>query len=200
MSATESVANSNNNNFDLSVYAGVTFGGDELADVEYQNASSQSIKAGGLINLGAGTHYTFNNLWSLQTNVGYHFDSDNADNADISFSRWAIDVVPYYQLNDAFKVGIGITYHLNAEFEFDIDHAISTTTTFDSSAGLLLSLGYQFENQPSWVELRAVSISYNIDSINIGRVLSSNVNTSMTASELPSIDGNHIGLTYHYVF
>ncbi|RJE76590.1 hypothetical protein BGP78_11390 [Pseudoalteromonas sp. MSK9-3] len=188
------------NNLAYSVYAGITTGGDELIDLEYENGPSQSIKAGGLINLGAGAKYTFNNLWSLQTNLGYHFDSDNADNADISFSRWALDIIPYYQINDAFKVGVGITYHLNTEFEVEMGSMIDAKTSFESSAGLVASVGYQFENPNSWVELRIVSISYNADKVTLDRAFGMSINETVNTVDVPSIDGNHIGLTYHYVF
>uniref|UniRef100_UPI003144DFDB transporter n=1 Tax=Pseudoalteromonas sp. S16_S37 TaxID=2720228 RepID=UPI003144DFDB len=183
----------------FSVYAGFTHGGDKLIELQYEGRSNQDIRAGGAINLGAGLNYQFNNKWSLQSNLGYHFDSDNASNADITFSRWALDVIPYYQLNDSFKVGVGITYHLNTELEMDMNNT-NSGISFKNTAGVVASLGYQFENHNGWLEARFVKISYDADKVNVGKVWGINVNQSADVHGAPSISGNHIGLAYHYVF
>jgi hypothetical protein len=179
--------------FSASVFAGIATGGEKLANIEYDNDTSDSIKAGGGLVIGAGLNYSLDENWSIQSNMGYFFDTDNAENADIGITRFTLDVNPYYQINDDFKVGAGITYHINPEFEYDYTNIFKTTTEFDNALGFYVTLGYELQSLNSWIELRYNAIDYTVSNIKLSSV-------NMDITDTPTIDANSLMLNYFYSF
>jgi len=59
---------------------GVTFGGDQIGKtVEYYNAPSTSLHAGGTVDLRGGIEYQLQGQpVALELSIGYHFDKANA--------------------------------------------------------------------------------------------------------------------------
>ena len=81
---------------DLVIGAGATFGGDELATVTFTSGSTESVDAGALLDLKIGFEYFLTgHQFSLQSTIGYHFDSVDAQNGDLSFSRMPIDIIGF---------------------------------------------------------------------------------------------------------
>ncbi len=171
---------------DFLVLAGLTYGGDDLYQVEYEDGSDTELKAGGLISVGAGliTHF---NQYSIQTTLAYHFDSADADNGDVSFSRWSLELLPFYNIDDKHRVGLGLTYHMSPELESDFDFDKSTIE-FDSAVGIVAEYGYSWDQ--STVGVRFVSIDYDISELNGMDVGWADV----------SVSGNHLGVYYYYNF
>ena len=190
--------------FKFSLFAGITDGGDKLASISYEDdrgrdAGGENIKAGDFLNIGAGVEYSFSKAWSVQANIGYFFDSDSADNADIEITRFVIESVPYYHINEKFKFGIGLTLHLNPEFKNDHTNIISSTTEYDNAAAAVFSLGYKVEQMNSWFELRYVPIDYSIKSQKITEIFGQRVNLPQEDFE-KDVDASHIGISWHYQF
>lgn len=90
------------------VGAGLTFGGDKLASAEYTDGSSQELHGGGLIALYAGVEYAVNPSVSLQANIGYHVDQASADNGELRFERYPLELMAYYKVSDKWRAGAGV--------------------------------------------------------------------------------------------
>ncbi|RXF04124.1 hypothetical protein D9981_04595 [Pseudoalteromonas phenolica O-BC30] len=190
--------------FKFSLFAGITDGGDKLASISYEDekgkgAGSENIKAGDFLNIGAGVEYSFNKAWSVQSNIGYFFDSDSADNADIEITRFVVEAVPYYHINEKFKFGIGLTLHLNPEFENDYTNIIASKTEYDNATAAVFSLGYKIEHMNSWFELRYVPMDYSIKSQKVTQVFGQRVNLPVENPD-KDVDASHIGISWHYQF
>ena len=99
---------------------GYDFGGTKLATITHQDnygESTYNIRANGGLSFEAGAVLGNNNSnMELQLLVGYKFDSDSADNGDVTW-----DVVPFSALamfkSNKWKFGGGVTYHLNPELD-----------------------------------------------------------------------------------
>lgn len=117
-------------------------GGDKLAEVEYDHGDDGEVRAGGLFSLGVGVNHEFGNNWELQATFNYLFDGADADNGDVTFSRWPIDVLAFYR-NGNHRFGGGITYHTNPEFEIDVDY-IDASVDFDDALGFVAEYDYFF--------------------------------------------------------
>ena len=68
------------------VQAGVHFGGDTLATVDFFDSDSQSIEAGGLISGSVGYETDLSESILMKLSAGIKFDTIAATNADIDFS------------------------------------------------------------------------------------------------------------------
>ena len=89
---------------------GLTFGGDELATVQYQNGDDYDISAGGMIAFVAGVDYRISPEFSMQGTVAYHFDQANASNGDMKFKRYPVELLAYYHPTQNWRVGGGLRY------------------------------------------------------------------------------------------
>lgn len=94
---------------------GVTFGGDKLGTVRYQDDFEIDIHAGGLVDFHAGVDYRVSPEFSLQGTVGYHVDRAPARNGDMRFQRIPFEFLGYYHVNEKLRVGGGLRYVTNAE-------------------------------------------------------------------------------------
>ena len=169
------------------VAAGLTFGGDDIFDVEFTDGSSESIEAGGLFNAKAGIQYYFSDApASLLGTVGYHFDSVSAQNGDATFSRFPIDLTAFYHFEEH-RIGLGGSLHTGTELDIDFDPSVlgfgatNGTIDFDDALGLVLEYGYRFKNSGATIAVRAVQIDYKASTANAAK-----------------ISGDHIGL-YAYL-
>jgi hypothetical protein len=89
---------------------GYTFGGDKLATAYYENGADQNIKAGkGLVFLG-GVEYRVSPEFSVQGTIGFHVDQAAADNGDMRFDRYPLELLGYYHVNQSVRVGGGLRY------------------------------------------------------------------------------------------
>ena len=84
------------NDISFNLIAGITTGGETLGGLEFTNGDSESVKAGGLIYLGAGVNIPIQESFSLQLNAAYHFDTATASNADVTFDRISLEACLLY--------------------------------------------------------------------------------------------------------
>lgn len=158
---------------------GVTFGGDDLATVEYTNGDSTTLHAGGLILFGLGIDHQFGNQWEIQSSINYHFDRANAENGDVTFQRFPLDVLGFYR-SGSHRFGGGITYHMNPEFEIDVPGAHGTVS-FDDAIGGVIEYDYFFTPSIS-LGLRGTLIDYKSSDVE------------------DSVNGNYVGLMLNGYF
>lgn len=159
--------------------AGITYGGDKLATVHYTNGDDTDIHAGGLLLFGLGVDHQFGNQWEVQATLNYLFDTANAKNGDVTFSRWPLDVLAFYR-NGSHRFGGGLTYHMNPKFDIDVP-GTKLTVDFDDAIGTVLEYDYFFSENIS-LGVRGTLISYKSSDVS------------------DDINGNSIGITLNGYF
>ncbi len=121
------------------VEVGLYAGGDELVDVQFVNGPSQSIDAGGLIDLSAGLLLPVSDSVDMQLSLGYRFDSIDASNGRIDWSRFPLEAKVFFNAQRS-RVGLGVTFHLNPVLEGR--GAASGRLAYDDAAGVVLEWDY----------------------------------------------------------
>ncbi|MBI5783923.1 MAG: outer membrane beta-barrel protein [Rhodocyclales bacterium] len=139
---------------------GLTFGGDTLVTLHYTDGSTSSIKSGGLVHIYGGYEYRFSNRVSVQANVGYHVDDENAKNGSVKFSRYPLELLGYYGITDNVRLGGGLRYVTSPKVSGSgvVD---SADFEFNNATGLVVEGEYLISPQFG-VKLRAVSEKYKL--------------------------------------
>lgn len=144
---------------------GLTYGGDKIATIDYEDGDDANIRAGSLFLLGLGGDYRFSPNWELQLTVNYQFDQANAENGDASFHRLPVDLLGFYR-QGSHRFGGGVTYHINPEFEADFDDIDGDfDVDFDNALGLVVEYDYFFTDSVS-LGVRYTSIEYEASDFN----------------------------------
>lgn len=173
----------------FSLFAGLTYGGDELAKLEYEDDSTAKVRGGGLISLGGGFTFSVLDQFDIQTNLAYHLDNASAKNGDVTFSRLELEAIPYYKPTDNLSLGLGVGFHSNVELDSDF----GGSAEFDAASAFIISGKYQIMSSNSVVEIRYVTVDYKLDKVGGFTVPDSYANEN-------KISGNHIGVYYHWMF
>lgn len=164
--------------------AGLTNGGDTLGTLVYTTGDSADLKAGGLFHLYGGLILEKpQSPFMMKIALGWHFDQVSAVNGSAEFDRYPLDIIPYFR-NGRVRMGAGLTYHLNPKYD-DSDFPNGDVFKFKNAAGLALEFGINLGvTDTHWIDLRIVSIDYELKDIN-------------TTSK---VDGNHFGVYYSGMF
>ncbi len=142
---------------------GVYGGGDKLAGATFTNGSSESIHAGGLLDLSVGVRFDVADNLETQFTIGYRFDSIDATNGSIEWTRVPLEGKIFY-LADDFRIGGGFTYHLNPTLEGD---GVATSKfDFDNATGFVFEVDY-LGWQQVFLGLKLTSIDYEVDNITV---------------------------------
>jgi opacity protein-like surface antigen len=160
---------------------GFTFGGDKLATADFTDGTSDTIHAGGLIALYGGVEFRATDALAIQATLGYHVDDTRAaSNGSLRFSRYPVDVLALFSLNDKVRLGGGVEFVNNPKLvgsgavgDFNV--------RFNNATGVVLEGEYLFTRNFG-MKARAASIKYKADG----------------ASE--KIDGSYGGLMLNYYF
>ncbi len=165
----------------------ITFGGDELIEVEVENDffgdENEDIKAGESAAFALGGAYQFYDVpLQLQATIGYHTDGIFADNGDVDFSRKPLELLAFYSVNKH-RFGAGITHHFDPEFEVDFDFQRPYGVDFKDATGFVLQYDYRVA---SFLALgaRLVNIDYEPENRFRG----------------PDVEGDHVGLLITFLF
>jgi hypothetical protein len=163
--------------FDL----GVTGGGDKLATANFRDGTSESIRAGGLVQFGAGL------LWqpaggpvAMQVTYNYHIDEVNAANGTLRFSRYPVEVLGYYTGLPGWRFGAGPRFVFSPRLKVDVP-GDNTQVAFEDTVGAVFEAGYRVAPY-AWANLRLTAETYRIKSIN---------GTAVAAGS--DVSGNSIG-------
>jgi hypothetical protein len=160
---------------------GLTFGGDTLATVQFSDGTTDSIKAGGLAYLYAGAEFRVGTEMAIQATVGYHVDDTRSSgNGSLRFSRYPVDLIALYSVNDRVRLGAGAQIVGSAKLAGS-GVASAVAVDFQSSTGALVEAEYLFTPNLG-AKLRFVSHTYKPKGTGL------------------SVDGNHVGLMLGYYF
>jgi hypothetical protein len=144
---------------------GVTGGGDTLASASYTDGTTQKIRAGGLVHVYAGAEFRVAPQVTLQATLGYHADDTRAaDNGSLRFTRYPLEVLGHFQVDDAIRIGGGIRLINSAKL---VGRGVlgNINDEFDSTVGLVIEGEYLFARQFG-VKLRGVSEEYKSTRLN----------------------------------
>jgi opacity protein-like surface antigen len=159
---------------------GLTFGGDTLIDLEFEDGDNEQVRSGGLVDLHAGVDYRINQEFSLQATVGYHVDNSVADNGEARFSRVPMELIAYYHVNPSWRVGAGARYVSGARLKLS-GAAGSGETKFDNNLGGVFEAEWLMGEKVG-IKLRYVREKYKIADYNV------------------NVDGSHAGVLFNYYF
>ena len=147
----------------LLIEGGIEFGGDEILEVLFTNGGEQKIRAGQGGYISAGAEVALSNVPVLfRSTIGIKYTTTAADNANINFTRLPFNLMAFGVIKDDFRIGAGLTSHLNVRLKGD---GFFEDTEFTASPGLRLEAGWQ------WIALTYSAINYEDPD---GAVLSAN--------------------------
>ncbi len=128
-------------------------GGDEVAEVIFTNGDKQSLTTGdgGTFSAGMEFHPSAMPKLGLRTLVGWKFSTSAAENVDIMFTRFPIEVVASYAVTPDWRIGAGVTHHANINLDFD---GLAQNAKYDPATGATLEVGWK------WAALTYTSMEY----------------------------------------
>lgn len=171
--------------------AQLTFGGDTLAVIDVENIfgddDSSKIKAGEQFAFFLGGAYRIpDSIFQLQATIGYHVDGVFARNGDADFERFPAELLGMLNFGQH-RIGAGITYHINPEFESDFFFVADENIEFKNASGLVVQYDYTVRGGAA-IGIRFVDIEYDLD-VNLG-----------PGFNVEETDGSHVGLVFTYIW
>lgn len=169
------------------VEMGLSFGGDTVGELEYENGDEAEVTSGGGFFIGGGIDMAVRNeAYGFLLTASYHGDSATASNADVTFDRFVINAMPYYQVKDNVSFAAGLSFHSGVEYE--VDYHGTSTVEFDSAVGMVAEIRYHSSEQLVFSG-RATLVEYEPSSVN-----------GLDVSATDTVSGNNIGLFMSYSF
>jgi len=164
------------------IQLGFTSGGDELVTIEHDYSSNYTIDAGDGINMevGMAIDNPLNNF-ETQLLIGYKFDSDSADNGDITWSTIPISALAFIK-TQGWKFGGGFTYHISPSLEGNFRDGVRIRDDFDDALGAIIQIEYE-----------------PIDAFAIG-VRGTFIEYQLTNQPSQKANGNSVGLVVSFKF
>lgn len=119
----------------------LTFGGTELAHVEWSDGEESRLKAGQLMTFAAGALYHPAAPWAVEGTVGYKFDQVNGSNGSIKFTRIPVDLVGSYVFR-GHRLGAGVTAHLAPKFSCEAAGLCDVSASYGTALGAIAQYAY----------------------------------------------------------
>lgn len=135
------------------VEGGIEYGGDEILEVFFTNGEDQTMLAGqgGYIAVGGELQFAKVKQVMLRASIGIKYNTTAADDANIRLTRLPVHLTPFWRINDDFRLGVGVTTHMNVKFKGD---GFVSDVDFTSSVGPRVEFGYK------WIALTYTAINY----------------------------------------
>ncbi len=157
---------------------GLYFGGDDLATVQFVSGTTETIETGGLLDISFGFVKPMAPERELQVTLGYRFDSIDAINGSVDWSRWVLEG-KYFFLDGRSRFGAGLTYHMSPDLEINLAGFLPAVVSFDNALGLVGEWDYLFLNN-SYLGVKYTLIDYEVGGV--------------------SANGNSLGIVYGFRF
>jgi outer membrane protein with beta-barrel domain len=134
---------------------GLEFGGEEIATT----TSGGSLKFNELFSFGGGASFlTDSKDIEVQVTLAWKYGNLDASDGSLSFTRYPLDALVFYRL-PKFRVGGGLTYHLNPQFSASGSASFLDGFKFDNALGVVLQADYLFTEKAS-IGLRYTNLDY----------------------------------------
>jgi hypothetical protein len=117
-------------------------GGDRLFTGKYTDGTKIDITAGGTLALHFGLYRNIGSAFDLQTTLGIHTAGTLGTNGNASFTRFPLEVMGFYQLNDDYRLGAGARKSLSAKLGTSGVATYQPSLEFKSSVGSVVELQY----------------------------------------------------------
>jgi len=114
----------------------------------------------------------------IRTLIGWKFDSVQAENGDLSFDRYPLDVMFFHQTGK-WSVGGGLTYHMSPKFSGS-GVASGLNINFNDALGFAFEVNHQFNKM--YLGGKFTVIDYELQNSSI------------------SVSGNSLGIVLGFVF
>ena len=135
------------------------FGGDDIAEVQFTNGSTQTVKAGQGGTLAIGGHYRpANSDFDFSATVGYKFVTTAASNADIGVDRVVFKALVIYDPANSWWVAAGPVWHDGTKFHGD---GFVSDIKFDDAVGFTAQAGWK------WIGLTYTNMEYKFRGIKV---------------------------------
>ena len=132
------------------------YGGDDVAEVYFDDGESQNVKAGQGMTLALGGYFRpiADSPFEIDASVGYKFSTTAASNADIGVERTLLQVGGAYRWPNGVYLGAGVVQHLSPTVDGD---GFFDDVDFDDSTGFNLEIGWK------WIALHYTDMTYTSD-------------------------------------
>jgi hypothetical protein len=117
-------------------------GGDRLFTGKYTDGTKIDITAGGTLALNLGLYRNIGSAFDLQTTLGIHTAGTLGTNGNASFTRFPLEVMGFYQLNDDYRLGAGARKSLSAKLGTSGVATYQPSAEFNASVGSVVELQY----------------------------------------------------------
>ena len=145
--------------------AGISFGGEDLLTIEYENGSDQTLSSGDGLFFEGGIDAQIQESIFVRGAIGYHWTSTNAENGEAKFDKYTYEGT-LYKTWEQHGIGIGLSHHRAVELSCDIDNVCDATIYFDHATGPHIEYNYRSSTSgPSaytW-SIRYTDIEYTIN-------------------------------------
>ena len=142
------------------IQAELSTGGDKIAEVIFDDGSKETIYGGGTYMFGGGIlvdTLSDSSIYQTQLTINYKFDSSNASNGDISWDRYPLELIQFFN-TDQWRLGAGLSYHLSPSVSGS-GFASGFDANFDDALGFVAEIDYLFDDQ-GFIGGRISSIEY----------------------------------------
>jgi hypothetical protein len=135
------------------IEGGIEYGGDEILKVFFTNGEDQTMRAGqgGYVAVGGQLQFSSVKQLMLRASIGIKYNTTAANNANIRLTRLPLNLTPYWKINEDFRLGVGVTTHINPSLKLD---GFGPDVAFTSTVGPRFEFGYK------WIALTYTAISY----------------------------------------
>jgi hypothetical protein len=156
--------------FGLVVELGIEAGGDEIANVQYDDGSDQSVDTGQGFNIALGMHYRPAG-WDVDFSgtLGYKVSTTSASNAAIQIDRTVLQLLATYDPYDTWWMAAGPVWHNDVKFDadgFGQNLALGNATGFTLQAGWKW-IGLTYTKMEYVEETTGYNIKLNADAVGL---------------------------------
>lgn len=157
---------------------GLNAGNEDLANF----SDGSSLTSAGLFSFSAGITYNVpSSDFEIQAAVGYAFDSVEAVQGTFKFNKTSIEIIPFYRVTDATRIGLGLYSVMSARYSDPLD-----SVTFGIASGTVFEVNWQLTTRASW-GIRYVDIDLPFETFNGFDVSASGI----------TVDGSYVGFQYY---
>ena len=122
----------------------LTAGGDSVLKGRYTDGTKVDITTGSLVDLRFGVNVSLRPTIDIQTTLGIHNDGILSSDANASFTCFPLEVMGFYQLNNSYRIGVGLRKSLSAKLSTEGVANYVRDADYKSSVGNVLEFQYLF--------------------------------------------------------
>ncbi len=152
----------------ISLGVDVDTGSDIMFTGVFTDGSTDDITGGEGVIFAGGVYVPIEDDLGVQATIGYKWDSIDAANGTIDFTRIPIDMLVFKHLGDNHSVAAGATYHMSPTFTCEVTAVCTGSVEFDGAFGLIAEYSYALQsNKESGMKIgvRYTNISYESSAV-----------------------------------